>query len=135
MKRILSLISILCLNFICIFKIQADADTNIGEGQYTVPLYEESVEPPQKDPIPPKGNRSPKRPITCLINKQYGITLYGADVENIVSLEIHNLNTGFTCSFNDQWDFISTLYSMNGEVIIKLSTSESSYTGSLCLTN
>lgn len=134
MMRILSLISILCLNFICIFKIQADADTNIGEGQYTVPLYEESVESPQK-PVDPKGNRSPKKPLTCFINKQYGITLYGADVEDIVSLEIHNLNTGFTCSFNDQWDFISTLFSMNGEVIIKLFTSESSYTGSLYLTN
>lgn len=133
MKQLLTIISIVFLQLIIPGNIYADDNNNLEE-DYTVVLRCSENEPENPDPNN-KGNRIPQAPLYCKISIENGISINRIDTEDIISFEIYDCNGILINSFDNQWDFISTLYSMNGEVIIKLSTSESSYTGSLCLTN
>lgn len=133
MKQLLTIISIVCLQLIIPGNIYADDNNNL-EDDYTVVLRCSENEPDKQDPNI-KGNRIPQAPLYCNISIENGISINRIDTEDIISFEIYDCNGILINLFDNQWDFISTVFSMNGEVIIKLSTSESSYTGSLYLTN
>lgn len=133
MKQLLTIISIVFLQLIIPGNIYADDNNNLEEN-YTVVLRCSENEPENPDPNN-KGNRIPQAPLYCNISIENGISINRIDTEDIISFEIYDCNCILINLFDNQWDFISTLYSMNGEVIIKLLTSESSYTGTLYLTN
>lgn len=133
MKQLLTIISIVFLQLIIPGNIYADDNNNLEEN-YTVVLRCSENEPENPDPNN-KGNRIPQAPLYCNISIENGISINRIDTEDIISFEIYDCNGILINLFDNQWDFISTLYSMNGEVIIKLLTSESSYTGTLYLTN
>lgn len=133
MKQLLTIISIVCLQLIIPGNIYADDNNNL-EDDYTVVLRCSENEPDKQDPNT-KGNRIPQAPLYCNISIENGVTVNRIDTEDILSFEIYDCNGILINLFDNQWDFISSLFSMNGEVIIKLSTSESSYIGSINLTN
>ena len=133
MKQLLTIISIVCLQLIIPGNIYADDNNNL-EDDYTVVLRCSENEPDKQDPNT-KGNRIPQAPLYCNISIENGISINRIDTEDIISFEIYDCNGILINLFDNQWDFISTVFSMNGEVIIKLSTSESSYIGSIYLTN
>lgn len=134
MKQLLTIISIVCLQLIIPGNIYAD-DNNNEEDNYTVLLHCGDPDNPDNTVNNNKGNRKPQAPLYCNISVENGVTVNRIDIEDITSFEIYDCNGILINSFDNQWDFISSLFSMNGEVIIKLSTSESSYTGSIYLTN
>ena len=133
MKQLLTIISFVCLQLIIPGNIYADDNNNL-EDDYTVVLRCSENEPDKQDPNT-KGNRIPQAPLYCNISIENGISINRIDTEDIISFEIYDCNGILINLFDNQWDFISTVFSMNGEVIIKLSTSESSYIGSIYLTN
>ena len=133
MKQLLTIISIVCLQLIIPGNIYADDNNNL-EDDYTVVLRCSENEPDKQDPNT-KGNRIPQAPLYCNISIENGVTVNRIDTEDILSFEIYDCNGILINLFDNQWDFISSLFSMNGEVIINLSTSESSDIGSIYLTN
>lgn len=134
MKQLLTIISIVFLQLIIPGTIYAD-DNNNTEDNYTVLLHCGDPDNPNNTINNNKGNRIPQAPLYCNISIENGISINRVDTEDIISFEIYDCNDILINSFDNQWDFINTLFSMNGEVIIKLLTAESSYTGSLYLTN
>lgn len=134
MKQLLTIISIVCLQLIIPGNIYADDNNNL-EDNYTVLLHCSDTDNPNNPVNNNKGNRIPQAPLYCNISIENGISINRIDTEDIISFEIYDCNGILINLFDNQWDFISTLYSMNGEVIIKLLIAESSYTGSLYLTN
>lgn len=134
MKQLLTIISIVFLQLIIPGNIYADDNNNL-EYNYTVLLHCGDPDNPNNTINNNKGNRIPQAPLYCNISIENGISINRVDTEDIISFEIYDCNDILINSFDNQWDFINTLFSMNGEVIIKLLTAESSYTGSLYLTN
>lgn len=134
MKQLLTIISIVFLQLIIPGTIYAD-DNNNTEDNYTVLLHCGDSDNPNNTVKNNKGNRIPQAPLYCNISIENGVSVNRIDTEDILSFEIYDCNGILINLFDNQWDFINTLFSMNGEVIIKLFTSESSYAGLLYLTN
>lgn len=120
MKKLLTILGLLCL----------PAITNAEETN--IPIEEEPEEIPD---YPGKNHhRLPARPINCTISTETGVSIPGVSTSEILSFEIYD-ESGELClaSFNDEMEFVSFLFSLEGEYVIRFVTENKSYTGYISL--
>lgn len=116
-------------------KIYAEnPDDYYSDMSYEVCLYEEpaSEAPPEEViPEPIKQRRIPNKRLIGTISIANGIVIPGIDVSEIYSFEIYDENDGCLGIFNDSADFVQAIFLYEGNIKIRLLTTEYALVGYL----
>lgn len=104
----------------------------INAEEIKLPLKETPEENPPKDNF--NRHRLPGRPIMCSIDSETGVSIPGVDSSEIISFEIYD-ESGELCfaTFNNEQDFVSFLFSLEGNYVIRFVTDEKQYKGYVSL--
>lgn len=104
-----------------------------SKSSYIVTLQQESQDPdPEHDNNPNnKGHRMPAVPITIVITPEGIQSPLTAD--DIISYELWNDDDTCLISMADEASFIDSLYTLSGEFMIRIITTDKSYIGYLAV--
>lgn len=97
----------------------ATIDSDLNEGNLIVTLSNEDMRDIDDKN---KGRRIPPRPIYCVINVENGVNITGMDDSPIIVFEIYDCYGSCIASFNEERDFVETLFNLTGDLEVRFHT-------------
>ena len=128
------MLKLICRNFIIAMLLSpffSGVAFAAGSESYTVPLQEEDDSKKDNDPNR-KGNRIPAhRGVICIITPE-GIQI-SIDPATIVAYELWDDSESCLISTPDEEELLQLLYSLEGDIVLRILTKDASYFGFLSL--
>ena len=91
---------------------------------------------PGEDPEPEEFPRHklPVRPVTCTISSENGVNISGVETSDIISFDVYD-QSGELClaSFINDMDFVTFLFSLEGDYTLRFVTDGKTYIGYISL--
>lgn len=96
-----------------------------------IPIEDIPVDDPE---LPGHRHKIPGRPISCTLSTETGVNIPGLETSEIISFDVYDLS-GELClaSFSNDMEFVTFLFSLEGDYTLRFMTDGRIYTGYISL--
>lgn len=128
MKRLLLLLVMAFMTSVCV-------NAEVGNQTYAVALTQVSSDQTPQNPLKrdDKGRRQPGRHIECLIDRTAGVQFCNGATPQFMSYEVYDMDETPVATFLTESEFITYLFSHEGDFQIRLVVADCAYIGCVSL--